>query len=228
MKKTIINETTRKLKAKQLFKNPSGSRIKTFVIITGENPDAVKQTKSNNKLYNQNLKDKIAFKGDDSFEGILMKGFYPYYKVKGKYGNIEHSFIIYNCSVDDGANLAQSAHQQSFIFGTNNDGKLHFEFWANNSKSFYHYIKVDERDMYIDSTDSEDFYTKISSDFKFTIPLEVFGVAPENMVEAIEQNINSDKNYADNFNKYLDKSMDETLDGKYRIGMRNFLYRYKD
>ena len=43
-----------KSKIKNLFLNPQGSKIKTFMIITGENPDTI-STPENNKLYNQNL-----------------------------------------------------------------------------------------------------------------------------------------------------------------------------
>ena len=56
-----------KSKIKNLFLNPQGSKIKTFMIITGENPDTI-STPENNKLYNQNLKDKISFKGINSIE----------------------------------------------------------------------------------------------------------------------------------------------------------------
>ena len=87
-----------KSKIKNLFLNPQGSKIKTFMIITGENPDTI-STPENNKLYNQNLKDKISFKGINSIESDIASSFLPYYKVKGKFsGNTEHSFIIYNCS----------------------------------------------------------------------------------------------------------------------------------
>ena len=111
------------------------------MIITGENSDTI-STPENNKLYNQNLKDKISFKGINSIESDIASSFLPYYKVKGKFsGNTEHSFIIYNCSHFDAECLAKSCRQQSFIFGTNDNGKLTFEMWANKSKNDYHYKK---------------------------------------------------------------------------------------
>ena len=214
-----------KSKIKNLFLNPQGSKIKTFMIITGENPDTI-STPENNKLYNQNLKDKISFKGINSIESDIASSFLPYDKVKGKFsGNTEHSFIIYNCSHFDAECLAKSCRQQSFIFGTNDNGKLTFEMWANKSKNDYHYKKVDEKDLYIDRSEAENDYTKICKDFKFSIPFDVFEVAPEEMIETIENNIKSNRFSEEKFNEYLDESLSEKYTGKYRMYVRATLYR---
>lgn len=220
-----LTETSRNQKAIRLFKNPKGSKIKTFAIFTGENPNTI-STPENNKLYNQKLKDKISFKGINSIESDIASSFFPYYKVKGKFsGNIEHSFIIYNCSHFDAEYLAKSCRQQSFIFGTNDNGKLTFEMWANKSKNDYNYKKVDEKDLYIDRSDAENDYTKICKDFKFSIPFDVFEVAPEEMVETIENSIKSNRFSEETFNEYLDESLNEKYTGKHRMYVRTTLYR---
>ena len=59
MIKTVLNETSLKSKAIKLFKNPAQSKIKTFVILTGENPDIKKLTPKENKIQNQKLKDNL-------------------------------------------------------------------------------------------------------------------------------------------------------------------------
>ena len=214
-----------KSKIKNLFLNPQGSKIKTFMIITGENPATI-STPENNKLYNQKLKDKISFKSINSIESDIASSFLPYYKVKGKFsGNIEHSFIIYNCSHSDAEYLAKSCRQQSFIFGTNDNGKLTFEMWANKSKNDYHYKKVDEKDLYIDKSEAENDYTKICKDFKFSIPFDMFEVAPEEMIETIENSIKSNRFSEEKFNSYLDESLDDKYTGKHRMYVRYALYK---
>lgn len=197
MKIIKLNEVSSEVKAKRLFISPgSMSDIKTFAIFTPENPDAISLTSKENELKRKNLKSAISYNSDeydkkynrnidkeDELQNILRTRHFYYYKVKGKYGNVEHSFIVYNISLEDAKQTNAVAHQQSFIFGTNRDGKLHFEFWANRSKTSYNYIKIDERDTYIDATDFEDYYTQISNDFKFNIPFEVFNVSTDKMIE---------------------------------------------
>ena len=39
-----LTETSRNQKAIRLFKNPKGSKIKTFAIFTGENPNRIPST----------------------------------------------------------------------------------------------------------------------------------------------------------------------------------------
>lgn len=59
MEKIVLNETSLKAKAIRLFKDPEKSRIKTFAILTGENPDIKKLSSEKNKEQNQKLKDEL-------------------------------------------------------------------------------------------------------------------------------------------------------------------------
>ena len=130
MIKTVLNETSLKSKVIRLFKDPEKSRIKTFAILTGENPDIKKLSSAENKEQNQKLKDELKklHPVDKTINSIQ----YPYYKVVGHYGeNVEHSFLIFNITFEDARYIAATSHQESFIFGRNNNGELTFEFWQN-------------------------------------------------------------------------------------------------
>lgn len=178
-------ETSAESKAKKLFTNPSKSGyIKTFAIFTANNPDAEQTTRKNNISLNKGLKRDMKF----DIEKELNNGYWSYYKVKGKYGNVENSFIIYNITLTDAKELSAKYHQQSFIYGTNEEGKLTFAFYANRSKSNYDYVKVDEKDSFnILDKDAENYYTQISRDFKFSISFDVFEVAADQMIEELDE-----------------------------------------
>ena len=59
----------------------------------------------------------------------------------------------------------------------------------------------------------------------FSIPFDVFEVAPEEMIEIIENNIKSNRFSEEKFNEYLDESLNEKYTGKYRMYVRATLYR---
>ena len=200
----IFNESG-KGKIKRLLLDPSHSKIKTFAILTAENPDAVAYNKEQNKDFNKQLKKMVGFnlnkdtkddavymhsedgriyKTDRNLESAVISRHYPYYKIRGHFGgNTEHSFLIYNITLDDAKALSKEFHQQSFIFGKNENGKLVFEFWANKSKSDYVYAIADTKDFFVDATDAKDFYSKISDEFSINIPFEAFGFEDEDMIE---------------------------------------------
>lgn len=254
--KLMILETSGESKAKNLFANPEKSKkIKTFAIFTAENRD--KRTDydaDENRVLNRNLKIDLAYDKDaqraryskdktdkavsklaskgisaDAFEKNLRAGHYQYYKVKGKYGNIEHSFIVYNITLDDAKKFCERYGQQAFIYGYNNDGNLKFEMWANRSKSGYSFYKIDEKDTFnVVDSDAEDFYTQISRDYKINIPFEEFEFAPDDMIESIDR-VKEDRGYSDEaVMHFIDESVDESISGKYRYFARATLNHYFD
>lgn len=210
-------ETTREQKAKRLFKAPSymGNKIKTFAIFTAENPNKVKAQRNDNLEYNKTLQ--------RTLRTMTTRGF-QYYKVKGKYDNVEHSYIVYNLSLEDAKNICKAFGQQSFIYVLNENGHLSFQFWANQSRSSYSYKKVDEKDTYVDDENFENYYTQISKDFKFNIPFDVFEVAPSEMIEKMETIEQKDSQYS----KYLDdnilESIDDSVTSNTRMLARSRLY----
>lgn len=209
-------------KAKKLFKHPKFSqKIRTFAILTFYNQDKKTQTKEVNKEQQKELK-KILSNSDETERILKQKT--PYYKVKGKYDNVEQSFIIYNVSLEEAKSLAKTGKQQSFIFGKNEDGVLTFEFWANASKNDYNYVKVDERDNFnILDDEAENYYSQISKDFKFSIPFEQFEVSQD---ELVEKYVNSGLT-EDEINFYIEESMNDTYNNKYRTNCRTRLVNSK-
>lgn len=211
-----LQEASRKSTAKQLFLDPEHSKIRTFAIMTANNSDNIAMSrKENDKLNKEVIKNKLAFKG--SMENFLDLSFMPYYKVPGHYaGNKEDSFIIYNIDLESAKGLAANAKQQSFVYGTNDAGNLTFEMYANRSKSGHDYIKVDTADAYIDATDFEDNYTKISKDFKFNIPFSQFEVGAEDMIESYD--IDED---------LLERSLDTKISGRGHLAARSTLWKHR-
>lgn len=211
-----LNETSRKNKAKRVLTNPKYmSHIATMAIFTANNPNRTKASKEDNIKFNDDLEKTLKTMTDRGFQ---------FYKVKGSYGDVERSYIVYNISLEDSKDICKKFGQQSFIFIRNNDGKLTFEMWANASRNSYVYKKVDERDSYVMDNNFEDFYTQISRDFKFNIPFEIFDVAPEDMVEEMERMCDGNENYRDHLQNNIEESIDDSKTYKSRMLARSRLY----
>lgn len=237
-KEDVLNETSAKTKAKKLFSEPGKmSYIKTFAIFTSYNPDKKSFPKKDNTAFMKKLKADASFDADryignnsqyfsaDDIERAVRNGHWHYYRVKGVYDNVEHSLLVYNITLGDAKELSAKYHQQSFIFGTNTDGVLKFEFWANESKKGYSYRKVDERDNFeLLDADADNYYTQISRDFKFNIPFEVFEVAADEMVESINKK-NERLNWTEEaIMECIEESVNEEITGKYRYYARSTLW----
>jgi hypothetical protein len=251
--KLRIAETSGENRAKRLFKNPEYmNKIKTFAIFTAENRDKKDFDSDVNKTLNRSLKVDLAYDKDkafnkyqqtksdktlkklydtgistDSLEKDLKLGHFGYYKVKGKYGNIEHSFIVYNLTLDDAKDICRKHGQQSFIFAYNNNGNLKFEFWANASKSGYSYKKVDEKEEFnIMDDDAPDYYTQIARDFKINIPFDNFEVSADDMIERIFKR-KHELGYSDSaIQKLIDESTNPDYYKKGRYFARGTLIKY--
>ena len=245
--KLRINETNAKTKAVNLFKHPMCSpKIKTFAIFTAENRDKrTDYSSAENKYLNNVLKRDLShnntdFNGRanndkavanlkqkgidvDALEQSLKSGYYSYYKVKGNYDNVEHSFIVYNIRLDDVKEICAKCGQQSFIYGYNNEGKLKFEFWANkcSTPNKYKYFKTDECETFdLLDNDAEDYYTQISRKFKINIPFTKFEFAPNEMIESINKK-QSANNWTDSDIEYfINESLDDNINPKYRYYAR--------
>ena len=174
------------------------------------------------------IEDNSAYFSVDDMENSIKNGHWHYYKVKGVYGNVERSLLVYNISLEDAKELSKKYRRQSFIFGINENGVLKFEFYANASKSGYSYHKADERDDFtVLDDDADNYYTQIARDFKINIPFEVFEVAADRMIEAI-----NNKNYIlkwsdDAIMKCIEESVDDSITGKQRYFARSTLWSNK-
>lgn len=223
--KLYIKESS-EAKAKRLFQHPEYmDKIKTFAIFTAQNRDKISQSRAVNRELNKELKKDLAQK---DIENSIINGRYSYYKVKGKYGNVENSFIVYNITLDDAKSLCAKNGQQSFIFAINDNGNLKFQFWANASRSGYSYKMVDEKEEFnILDDDAEDFYTQISRDFKFSIPFDKFEVAVSDMVESITNRAYSLGYTDEDIDRLIDESVNTDIYAKGRFFARASLVPVK-
>lgn len=161
----VINETSRRQKLTKKFQGLD-KNLYNLGIITSENP-------MGNKLSKEDNKSRL-----DDIDDFLRQGGYLYYRVKGKYGNVEHPCIVFNISLDTLKEIGYKFQQESFIYGEfipqNNGGtKLLFQYFEKGEKTPYRlkdknlgYVKFEK--------DVKDYFTAISKDFKFNIPFSIF------------------------------------------------------
>lgn len=85
--------------------NGVAPKIFTLGIITAKNPMGTSLGKDENKEKNER------------FYRTLRAGYYGVKQHKGKYGNLENPYMIYNITFDILLKYAQDYHQEQFIFG---------------------------------------------------------------------------------------------------------------
>lgn len=205
----FVFETTRRRKAEKMLGGLVGnSKIKTICIITPENPMAVTYDNVDNKnIYNY-------------FDWYLRKEQYHFYRVTGRYDNDEHSFFIYNLSIDDCKQIGLRWNQQSFIFIKNNN-KTIFELWMINGDK-KDYSLVETKDYIID--DNEKFFTIVSKNLKFNIPFEYFDEVVESYNNYVEDRFNKCENYKKYYDNYVNECIAEGRFYKNRRINRATLY----
>src|SRR5574344_3076243 len=79
--------------------------VKTFSILTAENPNGIEQDKDNNRIKNKELEKRLR---------SMNLGFI---KVKGQYASEENSFFIPNITKDEALSLGKMFSQKSIIYG---------------------------------------------------------------------------------------------------------------
>lgn len=184
--------------------------IRTFLIITGENPMAEPGTNNINRTQNNSLVD------------YLKQGHYAWQPVQGKYGSTENSKIVFNVPLDESKMLALKFGQQSFIYGRKENGKTLFDlYYINDGQDDYELVET--QDTY-EKVLGDDYYTKIDKNHKFSVPFEYFNESCENFNKIInEQKKKSDK-YNKNFNRFLNESLKENKIGYNRYLNRSLIY----
>lgn len=178
-----VSDTSRRQKAVTMFKGGNG-RVKTFAIISVENPMAMKFSREENN------------KRDESFKKELRSGNYTYNIQKGMYGQKENSFMIFNIPLNSAYTISQKYAQESFFYCEFDDKGLRFDYYScayNGSKERYlktmdyHSIKYDFIESSYAFSDKEDeYYTAIGRKFKFSIQMKEFG----NVADALTSSIN--------------------------------------
>lgn len=221
----LLNETTRRQKAQRAI---NGKYVRAMAILTSENPMG--------NPYPEGLKTREDESGHtmefnmgrrDDLEMRLSTGYYSYFKVKGQYGSKEKSYIIYNIPLSDTLYLGQRYNQESVIFiQIEDDGNVSYEYWKQNGDG--NFSMTHKRTKYIDMSDADDLFTKISRKFKFQIPF--FDGSDENgnelneQIAALYDKVQSKGLTNEEVNRRTLRVIDENLTGKARYASRGTLY----
>lgn len=156
--------------ASDVFKTGKGgyNGIRTFGIVTAENPNSQQISRSKNKYLMK------------TFSGSLKSAHYAFVKQTGHFGgNNETSYFIFNIPLEALIYYAGLYEQTSFFYCYVNDGKVNSQYWQKKienepfDKEKNPYIMLEETDQWIDASGKED-YSIIGNKFKYTIPLKIF------------------------------------------------------
>lgn len=122
---------------------------------------------------------KVAKQLRQSGDECLKYGHFNYVEIKGKYGSLEHTLMIFNIPLDDAKAIASDFGQLSFFYGITNinnavDGIttsiLHYYKTLNCCKT-YGLVEASNDIKFVD--DAADFFSKFG--FKFRISMKEFG-----------------------------------------------------
>lgn len=187
-KRVIENSNRYRRLKKGLFGDPSG-KIKTFAIISAENPLGWKNSTEeefkqrfvqwfdDKKLYNKQSVDRIEstillHKIEETGNTGLRYGGFVYVPLKGKYGDLEKSYIIFNLTLSDAKTIASDYGQESFFFANVKEDKSTIAYYVT-SDGCKTYKLVDVSETISDETDARDYFSKFG--FKFRINMREFG-----------------------------------------------------
>lgn len=174
-----------------LFGDPTG-KIKTFAIVSPENPLGLKDSteeewrerfikwSANKQKYNRDaltsmkqrlLADRIKKTGD----AAMQMGGFNYVQIKGRYGDYENTFIIFNIPLADAKIIARDYGQESFFWGkvanTEDTNSTIGYYKTNDGCKTYNLVEI--TDTIYDASDAEDFFSKYG--FKYRIGMQEFG-----------------------------------------------------
>lgn len=179
----------------------SKNNVKTFLIITGENPMGEKGT---NKLNRNNQKDLIKF---------LRQGNYAWQPVIGKYGVPDNSVIVFNINMINSKVIVKDLEQESFIFGRKEDNKIVSDLYVYDKKK-EDYNLVETQDIVLNAIDSEEDYTRIDKEHKFRIPFEYFNEACVRFNTTVNEQKAKSQKYRDNYDMFEEYCITEGKIGR--------------
>lgn len=213
----MLNETSRRQKAVSGFIGKN-NKIKTFGIITGENPMGRKLPQQENTKRNEMLR------------SYLQSRQFVWFPVKGKYGNTEHPFMIYNCSIEDLKTIGRTFDQESFIFAevriNADNAQVVFSYYQKfypetaktdeggkklkPSEKDYQFIESKSEFVTLDN-DVDDFFTSIGRNFKFTIPFDIFLEQVESVNKMILERCSKYEQYQKSHERLISESISDEL-----------------
>lgn len=190
----------------------SVDNVKTFCIITGENPMGQSSGRADNRRANK------------SINSYLEQGNYAWEPVRGKYGNTENSKIIFNISLDEAKRLGVMFQQESFIFGRKEGGKTLFDLYMiNDTHDGYNFVETQEKSERV-GDEQNDFYTAIGKNYKFNVPFEYFKEACEKFNSIINEAKEKSESYRDNYPRSLNESIKDGMTGNHYFLHRTLMY----
>lgn len=135
-------------------------KIKTFAILTAENPMAKEFTNEENN------------KRTDSLKNDMRKMGVQYIPIQGFFGRKEHSFILPNVALKDAKYLSNKYEQLSFFFGKVHTEYSEIEYWEKpDVDSEYNLIETSDR---VDNAKDFDDYFSRFHNFKYSIYMKIF------------------------------------------------------
>ena len=147
-------------RVKQALFGDSSGKIRTFAVLSAENPMGMKNSATENNKNTAELKSKLKELG------------VQYVPIEGKYGNIEHSFMLFNIAREDAQYLAEWFEQESFFFGINGSPAT-LIYYETSESDPSKYRKVEESKNITNESDADDFFSR-HGDFKFKFDLDYF------------------------------------------------------
>ena len=186
-----------------LFGDPKG-RIKTFAIISAENPLGWKYSTEEeyqykyrawlnnpmeyNRVAREGIKsdvlaDKVIKTGDDT----LKHGHFNYTEIKGFYGEHEKTLMIYNIPLSDAKIIAGNYGQESFFWGKTSGDKSKIGYYFHTTPSCREYKLLEVSDTITLEDDATEFFSKYG--IKFRVNMREFGddvISPEYEDDFIE------------------------------------------
>lgn len=210
---TKLDESKRYKKVQRsLYGDPTG-KIRTFAIMSPENPIGALGSKSNENWaedYVKYLRDSYKYdpkkfeeQGRKAIEERIQKtgdtglrmGGYKYIPMSGYYDERERSMIIFNLSIHDAKMLAHDYGQESFFFG--NVFPAYSDIAYFKTKNHCHkYELVEVSRTVTDETDAEQYFSKFGTKFKINMKAFDNAVPEITNVSAFESALNNDGGHA--------------------------------
>lgn len=139
--------------------------IRTFAIISPENPNALQLSKKDNKSMRRD------------FAKHLKDGNYIFVKQEGIFDNRETSYFVFNINLETAKRFAFLYGQYSFIFATLGEDEVISEYWEKENPNLpiskrNDYVKKDETSGYIDASNFTNYYSIIGKKFKYRFPFK--------------------------------------------------------
>jgi len=147
--------------------------VQSFGIITPENPSG----KEADPHYNASVR--------EEFENFLKKMKYKFFRVKGKYGSEEKSYMVLNINLADLKFIANEYRQKAFIYAkqfvdSKGEPSMNYYYYEVDKKNRkwkkdyqYEYRVLSSTPHVKDARGLKNFYTSLKS-FKFNIPFPIF------------------------------------------------------